>query len=160
MLRAFSELLNFQFCKKQRFINQYFFFIDMKQQINPKDSAEILGAYSHGLKVDMGNSDMIFVTGQIAMDKEGNVVAPEDIEKQTEFVFESIQRILNEAGSSLDDVVKAVIYVIRMSDFSKISPIRNKYFANSKPVSTLVEISKTAKEGCDIEIDVIAIKKK
>ena len=41
-----------------------------------------------------------------------------------------------------------------------ISPIRNKYLANSKPVSTLIEINKTVKEGCDIEIDVIAIKKK
>jgi reactive intermediate/imine deaminase len=132
----------------------------MKQQINPKNSAEIMGAYSHGLKVDVGNSEMIFVTGQIAMDKDGNAVAPDDIEKQTEFVFESIQNILTEANSSLDDVVKVVIYVTRMGDFSKISPIRNKYLANSKPVSTLIEINKTVKEGCDIEIDVIAIKKK
>ncbi len=132
----------------------------MKQQINPKDSAEIMGAYSHGLKVDVGDSEIIFVTGQIAMDKNGNAVAPDDIEKQTEFVFESIQNILTEANSSLDDVVKVVIYVTRMSDFSKISPIRNKYLANSKPVSTLIEINKTVKEGCDIEIDVIAIKRK
>ncbi len=132
----------------------------MKQQINPKDSAEIMGAYSHGLKVDVGDSEMILVTGQIAMDKDGNAVAPDDIEKQTEFVFESIQKILNEAESSLDDVVKVVVYVTRMSDFSKISPIRNKYLANSKPVSTLIEINKTVKEGCDIEIDIIAIKKK
>ena len=132
----------------------------MKQQINPKNSAEIMGAYSHGLKVDVGDSEMIFVTGQIAMDKDGNAVAPDDIEKQTEFVFESIQNILTEANSSLDDVVKVVIYVTRMGDFSKISPIRNKYLANSKPVSTLIEINKTVKEGCDIEIDIIAIKKK
>lgn len=132
----------------------------MKKQINPKDSAEIMGSYSHGLSVDIRNSEMIFVTGQIAMDKKGNAVAPDDIEKQTEFVFESIKKILSEAGSSLDDVVKAVIYVTRMDDFSKISPIRNKYFSKSKPVSTLVEISKTVKEGCDIEIDVIAIKDK
>ena len=132
----------------------------MKQQINPEDSAEIMGAYSHGLRVDVGNSEMIFVTGQIAMGGDGNAVAPDDIEKQTEFVFESIQKILEEASSSMDDVVKAVIYVTRIEDFSKISPIRNKYFTNSKPVSTLIEINKTVKEGCDIEIDVIAIKKK
>ena len=132
----------------------------MKQQINPQDSAEIMGAYSHGLTIDVGDSEMIFVTGQIAMDKNGNAVAPGDIEKQTEFVFESIKKILNEANSSLDDVVKVVIYVTRMDNFSKISPIRNKYLANSKPVSTLIEINKTVKEGCDIEIDVIAIKKK
>jgi 2-iminobutanoate/2-iminopropanoate deaminase len=59
---------------------------------------------------------------------------------------------------TLDDVVKAVIYVKNINDFAKISPIRNKYFAKSKPVSTLIEISNTVKQGCDIEIDVIAMK--
>ena len=103
---------------------------------------------------------MIFVTGQIAIDKDGNAVAPGDIGKQTEFVFQNLQKILQEGGASLDDVVKAVIYVTDMSTFSDVSPIRNKYFASSKPVSTLVEISNTVKEGCDIEIEVIAIKNK
>ena len=132
----------------------------MKTKLNPKNFTHIMGSYSHGLKVDNGNNEMIFVTGQIAMDKDGNPVAPDNIEKQTEFVFENIQTILAEGGASLDDVVKAVIYVTHIEDFSKISPIRNKYFANSKPVSTLVEINKTVKDGCDIEIEVIAIRTK
>mgnify|MGYP002279630797 CR=1 FL=1 len=131
----------------------------MKTQLNPKTSAEIMGAYSHGISVDIDNSKMIFVTGQIAMDKDGNSVAPNNIEKQTEFVFEAIKSILQEDEATLDDVVKAVIYVTDMSQYSKISPIRNKYFEKSKPVSTLVEINKTVKEGCNIEIEVVAIKK-
>ncbi len=131
-----------------------------KQQLNPENFTQTMGAYSHGLKVDVWDSEMIFVTGQIAMDKDGNAVAPDDISKQTEFVFQNIQSILNEWWSSLDDVVKTVIYVTKMSDFKEISQIRNKYFANSKPVSTLVEINKTVKEWCDIEIEVIAVKKK
>ena len=132
----------------------------MKQQINPKWSAEIMWAYSHALKVDIWDSEIIFVTGQIAMDNEWNAVAPDNIEKQTEFVFESIKTILIEANSWLGDIVKVVIYVTDMNDFSKISPIRNKYLKNSKPVSTLVEISKTVKEWSDIEIDVTIVKKK
>ena len=131
-----------------------------KKYLNPENFTHIMGAYSHGLKVDVRDSEMIFVTGQIAMDKDGNAVAPDDIVKQTEFVFENIQKILQEGGSSLDDVVKAVIYVTDISKFKDISAVRNNYFANSKPVSTLVEISKTVKKGCDIEIEVIAIKKK
>lgn len=129
-----------------------------KQYLNPPDFTNIMGAYSHGLKVSLGGSEMIFVTGQIAMDKDGQAVAPDNITKQTEFVFENISKILSEAGASLDDVVKAVIYVTKMSDFKEISAVRNKYFANAKPVSTLVEINKTVKEGCDVEIEVIAIK--
>ncbi len=130
-----------------------------KKIINPDNFTQIMGSYSHGIEVDVGDSKMIFVTGQIAMDQNGNAVAPDDITKQTEFVFQNIQKILQSANSSLDDVVKAVIYVTDISKFKDISTIRNKYFATSKPVSTLVEISKTVKEGCDIEIEVIAIKK-
>lgn len=130
----------------------------MKHIINPENFTKALGAYSHGLKVDIGNSEMIFVTGQIAMDKDGNAVAPNDITVQTEFIFQNIEKILNEGGASIDDVVKAVIYITKISNFKKISAVRDKYFSNCKPVSTLVEINRTVKEGCDIEIDVIAIK--
>ena len=70
----------------------------------------------------------------------------------------SSQKILKEANSSLDDVVKAQIFLTDINDFSKVSPIRNKYFANSKPVSTLVEVNSLVKKGCKIEIEVIAIK--
>lgn len=131
-----------------------------KKHLNPENFTHIMGSYSHGLKVDIGDSEMIFVTGQIAMDKNGNAVAPDDIVKQTEFVFENIQKILEEGDASLDDVVKAVIYVTKMEDYKDISPVRNKYFATSKPVSTLVEINKTVKDGCDVEIEVIAIRKR
>ena len=131
-----------------------------KELLNPADFTEVMGAYSHGVKVDVGDSEMIFVTGQIAMDKEGNAVAPGDIAKQTRFVFENIKKVLDEASATLADVVKVVIYVTNMGDFKIISPVRNEYLEASKPVSTLIEINKTVKDGCDIEIDVIAIKKK
>jgi len=130
-----------------------------KKYLNPENFTNIMGSYSHGLRINIGDYDMFFVTGQIAMDKDGKAVAPDDIVKQTEFVFKNIQTILLEGGAKLDDVVKAVIYVTDISKFKEISAIRNKYFANSKPVSTLVEINRTVKDGCDIEIDVIAMKK-
>ena len=130
-----------------------------KESLMPEGGAEIMGAYSHGIKIDLGNSEMIFVTGQIAQDSKGNIVC-EDIEGQTEYVFECIQKILKEANSSLDDVVKTQIFLTDINDFSKISPIRYKYFANSKPVSTLVEVNNLVKKGCKIEVEVIAIKEK
>ncbi len=131
-----------------------------KQYLSPKDFTPAMGAYSHGLKVDVGDSELIFVTGQIAMDKDGNAVAPGDYTSQTEFIFKNIEEILNEGGTSLEDVVKATIYVTNMSKFAEVSAVRNKYFATAKPVSTLVEILKTVKEGCEVEIEVLAIKQK
>lgn len=130
----------------------------MKEHLNPKNFTGRTGAYSDGIKVNIGDKDMIFVTGQIAKDEHGNVVGLGDIQAQTRFVFENIKKILAEGGASIDGVVKAVIYVTDMSKYKEISAIRNEYFKNAKPVSTLVEINRTVKDGCDIEIEVIAIK--
>jgi len=131
-----------------------------KTKINSDEFAERIGSYSHGYKIEIGDAQIIFTTGQIAMDKDGNVLYPDDPAKQAEFVFESLQKILKQAGSSLDDVIKVTIFVIDMNDFSKISKIRDQYLKNSEPASTLVEVKKLVKDGCRIEVEVIAIKNK
>lgn len=69
-----------------------------------------------------------------------------------------IEKILNEGGATLDDVVKAQIFLTDMTLFSKVSPVRNKYFSKSQPVSTMLEVNKMVKEGCMLEIEVIAMK--
>lgn len=131
-----------------------------KTKINSPEFAERMGAYSHGYKVEISDAEVIFTTGQIAMDREGNVLYPNNPAKQAEFIFKSLQKILNQTGASLDNVVKATIFVTDMNDFAGISKVRNKYFKNSEPVSTLVEVKKLVKEGCLVEIEVIAVKKK
>lgn len=132
----------------------------IKSKINSEGFAERMGTYSHGYKVEIGDSVLIFTTGQIAMDKNGNVVHPESPAKQAEFIYESLEKILNEAGAGLDDVVKTTVFVTDMNDFAEISEIRNKYFKNAEPASTLVEVKKLVKEGCKIEIEAIAVKQK
>lgn len=128
-----------------------------KEKLSPKDFTAKTGAYSHGLSVSYGNVKWIFVTGQIAMDASGNVVCPNDITGQAEFIFENINKILSEAGASIDDVVKAQIFLTDMSLFGQVSAVRNRYFEKSQPVSTMVEVSALAKEGCMLEIEVTAI---
>jgi len=131
-----------------------------KRKINSSEFAKRLGAYSHGYIVETGDTKLIFTTGQIALDKDGNVLYPDDAAKQAEFIYESLNKILGEAGASLDDVVKTTVYLTDMADFAKVSPVRNKYFGVSEPVSTLVEVSKLVKPGCCVEIEVIAAKEK
>ena len=132
----------------------------LKTKINSSQFAKRLGAYSHGYTVEIGDTKLIFTTGQIALDKNGNVLHPVDAEKQSEFIYESLQRILKDSGATLDDVVKTTVFLTDINDFSKVSPIRNKYFQNSEPVSTLVEVSRLVKSGCCVEIEVIAVKQK
>jgi len=129
-----------------------------KKDLSPKNFTVKTGSYSHGLSVSDGHTKWIFVTGQIAMNANGDVVSPGNIAGQAEFIFENIKKILAEAGASLDDVVKAQLFLTDMALFSQVSPVRNKYFANSQPVSTMVEVSKLVKEGCMLEIEVIAMK--
>lgn len=129
----------------------------IKSKINSGEFAKRLGAYSHGYSVEIGDARMIFTTGQIALDKEGTVLFPDDPAKQAEFIFVSLQQILSEAGATLDDVVKTTIFLTDINDFSKVSPVRNVFFKNSEPVSTLVEVSKLVKPGCRVEIEVIAV---
>lgn len=130
----------------------------IKKELSPKDFTVKTGSYSHGLLVSDGVTDWVFVTGQIAMDSNGNVVCPGDIAGQAEFIFQNIEKILNEGGATLDDVVKAQIFLTDMTLFSKVSPVRNKYFSKSQPVSTMLEVNKMVKEGCMLEIEVIAMK--
>ena len=129
----------------------------MKTKINPSNFTKTVGAYSQGLKVDMGTKSMVFVSGQLAMDAEGVPVAPNDIAEQTRYIFENIKTILKEAGATLEDVVKVQIFLTDISKFSQVSAVRNEYLENIKPVSTLLEISRTVREGCEIEIEVTAI---
>ena len=128
-----------------------------KSKLEPSNFTKTIGAYSHGISVTIEKADIIFVTGQIAMDENGNVVEKNNPSGQAEFVFRNIDMILKEGGGSLEDVVKAQIFLTNMDDFAEISKVRNKFFLKSKPVSTLVEVNKLVKEGCCVEIEVIAI---
>lgn len=135
--------------------------MNARKQIVPTDFTPTMGAYSHGLSVTVNpSSRMIFVTGQIAMNAKGEVVAPGDAAAQAEFVFENVKLILAADKATLDDVVKVQIFLTNMDDFAKVSLVRNKYLEKSKPVSTLVEVSRLVKDGCCIEVEVIAMVEK
>ncbi len=132
----------------------------MIQDIFPDDWQKTRGFYSPAKKIDIGNAFLVFVSGQQVGKNENDEAITDDIEEQTELVFQAIEKTLNAAGASLDNVVKAQIFLTDIKDSSKVSAIRDKYFAISKPVSTLVEVSGMTRKGAKIEIEVTAIIKK
>jgi len=132
----------------------------IKESIYPKDQAGAPGFYSPAVKIDLGDAELIFVTGQQVEGDENGVARTDDIAEQTESVFRQLEKILNAAGASLDDVVKAQIFLTDMNDFSIVSEIRKKYFAKSKPASTLLEVNAMTRTGAKIEIEVIAVAQK
>jgi len=128
----------------------------MRRSVNPANIVP-MGAYSQGMVVPIGGSLLIVTAGQIAADAGGKPLAPGDLAAQTRIVFDNLQAVLGEAGASLQDVFKIQIFLTDMSHFAAVSAVRNEYLAGINPVSTLVEISRTVVDGCDIEIEAMAI---
>ena len=120
----------------------------------------IRGSYTPAKKIDLGDFYLIFVSGVQAPKDENHRVKTSDVEEQTKLAFEDVTKLLQLAGATIDDVVKAVIYITDMNDFDKISKIRGEYFRNAKPVSTLVQVNRMTRDGAKVEIEVTAIVKK
>jgi reactive intermediate/imine deaminase len=127
----------------------------MHKKINPNSLRVPTKAYSQGVLVS-NNSDLLFITGQLPQNIDGNIIEIGDVEAQTRVVFDRISAILKEADMTFDNVVKLQIFVADINDAKIVSSVRNELFAKSKPASTLVAVSGFVKEGCSIEIDAIA----
>ena len=129
-------------------------------KINPVFLRIPTKAYSQGVLVPCGDSNLLYITGQLPQNIDGDIVHIDDLEAQVRLVFSRISEILGEAGMSFDDVVKLQIYVKDISYAKTVSSVRNELFSVSKPASTLVEVSGFVKEGCCLEIDAVAAKSK
>ena len=132
----------------------------MIENIHPEGWQKTRGIYSPAKKIDLGNAYLIYVSGQQVDKNENNEAVTDDIEEQTELVFQALERTLKAAGASIDDVIKAQIFLTDMNDLSKVSAVRDKWFAKSKPVSTLIEVNAMTRKGAKIEIEVTAVVKK
>ena len=117
--------------------------------ISTKDAPAAIGPYSQAVRA--GN--LLFTSGQIALDANGQLVAG-GIEEQTHQVFRNLQAILREAGASLNDVVKATVFLKDMNQFGIVNEIYASYFGEHKPARSTVEVSRLPKDVL-VEIELI-----
>jgi reactive intermediate/imine deaminase len=101
--------------------------------------------------------DLVFVSGQAAIDQNGGLVGVGDFDAQAELVFQNLARVLEAAGSSLADVVKVTIYLTDMANFPKIVELRGKWFTEPYPADTIVEVASLALPELEIEIEAIGV---
>lgn len=117
--------------------------------------------YAQAVEIDLGQSKMVLLAGQVPLDVNGKTVGIGDLGLQSEQVFENIKKIIEAAGGTMNDLVKTVIYIRDISQISKFRTARDKYInLKQPPVSTLVEVSKLFREEVLIEIEATAIIKK
>ena len=121
--------------------------------LNPEGLPEPISHYSNGVRV----GDTVYVSGQVALDGRGNLVAPGDVVGQTRQALENIKAVLAAARATLDDVVKVTVYLTDVDDRAKVNEVRKAYFGANRPASTLVEVSRLAIEGLLVEIEAIAV---
>jgi len=109
--------------------------------------------YSHAIKV--GNT--IYVSGQIGMDLEGNIVDV-DCAAQIQQAFENMKRVLEKAGATMQDVVKLNYYFVNIAeDLHKIGDAYRQYFGRHYPATTVVQVGGLAYPGLLVEVEAIAV---
>ena len=124
------------------------------QYLNPPALSTPTG-YTHVVQVHGGRT--IYIAGQVALDKSGNLVGKGDFAAQTTQVFENLKSALAAGGATFDNLVKVTTFVTDLSQMQTLRTIRGKYYGNNAPASTLVQITKLANDDLMIEIEAIAV---
>jgi reactive intermediate/imine deaminase len=124
------------------------------EYLNPPALSAPTG-YAHVVQVHAGRT--IYIAGQVAFDKSGNVVGKGDFAAQTTQVFENLKSALAAVGATFDNLVKVTTFVTDLSQMQALRSIRAKYYGKNAPASTLVQITRLANEDLLIEIEAIAV---
>lgn len=123
-----------------------------KEVINTNNAPEAIGPYSQGVIV----GDFVYTSGQIPLNPvTGELVT--DIKLATKQSMENIKAILEEAGTSLNNVVKISIFLKDLNDFEAVNEVYGTYFIENKPARSCVQVAKLPKDAV-IEIEAIAVK--
>lgn len=124
-----------------------------KNVVYSGSAPEPIGPYSQAIQA--GN--MLFVSGQIAIDKASGKLVTDSIEKETEQVMKNIAVILQAAGFEFQHVVKSTIFLQDFNDFAKVNEVYGRSFPSSPPARETVEVSRLPKD-VNVEISCIAVK--
>jgi reactive intermediate/imine deaminase len=124
-----------------------------REEIRVDGLAEPISHFTDAVRA----GDLLFVSGVVAVDADGNLIGAEDVVAQTRQVFENLRRILEAGGCGFEDVVKVTVFLTDVDDRPRINPVRQEYFGDARPASTLVEVSRLAVPGAKVEIEAVAL---
>lgn len=123
-----------------------------KRCITSENAPAAVGPYSHAVAA----GGMLYVSGQIPLDPGGAGVVEGGIEVQTRRVLDNLKAVLEDAGASLDAVVKTTVYLADMGDFAAFNAVYADYFGESRPARACVQVS-ALPLGVQVEVDAIAL---
>jgi 2-iminobutanoate/2-iminopropanoate deaminase len=124
-----------------------------RREIAVDGLAEPISHYTDAVRV----GELLFVSGCVAVDPEGRLVGGEDVVAQARQTFANLAAVLEAGGSSFADVAKVTVFLTDVDDRPKINPVRQEFFGDARPASTLVEVSRLAVPGARIEVEAVAV---
>ena len=124
-----------------------------REVLNPATVAPPIGDYAQAVRA----GSLLFVAGQLALDRSGRLVGAGDFAAQARQALENLAAIVAAAGATLDDVVKLNIYLTDMNDRPTFAAVRREFFRRDFPASTLVEVTKLALPEAKIELEAVVL---
>jgi enamine deaminase RidA (YjgF/YER057c/UK114 family) len=124
-----------------------------RQRISSGVSWETTVGYSRAVRV--GN--LVFVAGTTATGPGGKLVGGSDPEAQAQAIFEKIERALAEAGATMADVVRTRVFLTRVEDWEAVGRAHARFFAETRPANTMLEISRLIGDEYLVEIEADAV---
>lgn len=124
---------------------------------NPASAPMPAGRYSQVVRLELGTGALLLLSGQVAVDDDGNVVAPGDMAAQTRRIFEIIGAILADQGASFSNVVNIRTYLTDIGRLAEYAQVRRTFLPDGvAPTSTTVEVSRLFKPDVLVEVEVTA----
>lgn len=122
-----------------------------RTRVSTDSAPAALGPYSQAIILD----DMVYASGQIALDPATGQLAEGDVQAQTHRALHNLSAVLEAAGSSLAHVVKTTVFLTNMSNFAAMNEVYATYFGDTPPARSTVAVAELPK-GAQVEIEAIA----
>ena len=123
-----------------------------REEIRVEGASEPISHYTDAVRF----GDLLFVSGIAPFDGEGNVVGDGDVVTQTRQVLQNLRDALRAVGADMGDVLKVTVFLTDVNDRAAINPVRQEFFGDSRPASTLVEVSALVDPKMLVEIEAVA----
>jgi 2-iminobutanoate/2-iminopropanoate deaminase len=124
-----------------------------REEVRVPGQAEPVSHYTDAVRA----GELVFVSGIVPVDRDGNLVGGDDPVEQARQVFRNMADVLAAAGARPQDVVKVTVFLTDVDDRPLVNPVRQEFFGDARPASTLVEVSRLVVPGARIEVEAVAV---
>ena len=121
-------------------------------KISTPHAPAAIGPYSQAIRC----GQLVYTSGQIALDPATGELVGEDVQAQTHRVLQNMQAVLSSAGSSLNHVIKTTVFLVSMSDFQAMNAIYASYFTGTPPARSTVAVAELPRKAL-VEIECVAL---